>query len=230
LKSEFLANISHEIRTPLNSIVGFTEMMTEEGVSTERKKEYQALVASNTMYLLSTIDDIFDASMLKTDQIKPIIKSCPIYSFMENVFYETSGIELKYNKKHLNFIRRNIENQCLILKTDEFYLKKAILRLIDNAYKFTEHGDIEVEAVVVNEYLELIVSDTGIGIEEKDQIRIFEPFVQGDGSFTRGYGGSGLGLTIVKGLVRSLGGEFNFESTPGVGSKFHIRFNKFYLQ
>jgi signal transduction histidine kinase len=230
LKSEFLANISHEIRTPLNSIVGFSEMITEDGVTHERKKEYQELIASNTMYLLSTIDDIFDASMLKTDQINPVLKPFLINSFLDTIYYETNGIELKYQKKNIRFIRKNVENQNLMVNTDEFYLKKAMTRLIDNAFKFTETGSIEAGASVVKGSLEFFVNDTGIGIAEKDQIRIFEPFVQGDGSFTRGYGGSGLGLTIVKGIVRALGAEFDFQSTQGVGSKFTIRFNKYFLK
>jgi signal transduction histidine kinase len=230
LKSEFLANISHEIRTPLNSIVGFTEMMTEDGVPPERKKEYQELIASNTMYLLSTIDDIFDASMIKADQINPVMKHFKVSSFLDNIFYETNGIGLKYQKKHIRLIRKTVENSNLMINTDEFYLKKAIVRLIDNAYKFTKEGSIEVGSVMINGYLEFHVIDTGIGIAEKDQIRIFEPFVQGDGSFTRGYGGSGLGLTIVKGIVRALGAEFNFKSTPGLGSTFTISFNKYFLQ
>jgi len=230
LKSEFLANISHEIRTPLNSIVGFTEMMTEDGVPPERKKEYQELIASNTMYLLSTIDDIFDASMLKTDQINPVMKPFLVNSFLDNIFYETNGIELKYQKKHIQLIRMNLDNRDLMVNTDEFYLKKAIVRLIDNAFKFTKDGSIEIGSVMVNGFLEFHVSDTGIGIAEKDQIRIFEPFVQGDGSFTRGYGGSGLGLTIVKGISKALGAEFSFQSTQGVGSTFIIRFNKYFLQ
>jgi signal transduction histidine kinase len=229
LKSEFLANISHEIRTPLNSIVGFTEMMTEDGVTTERKKEYQALIASNTMYLLSTIDDIFDASMLKTDQIKPVMKPFRVDSFLDNIFYEVNGIELKYDKKHIQLKTKNIENLTLKINTDEFYLKKSIMRLIDNAFKFTEQGSIEIGVNVSNGYLEFFVSDTGIGIAEKDQIRIFEPFVQGDGSFTRGHGGSGLGLTIVKGISKALGADFTFHSNPGVGSTFTIRFNKYFL-
>jgi signal transduction histidine kinase len=230
LKSEFLANISHEIRTPLNSIVGFSEMITEDGVPPERKKEYQELIASNTMYLLSTIDDIFDASILKTDQINPVMKPFIVNSFLDTIYYETNGIELKYQKKNIRFIRKNVENQNLMVNTDEFYLKKAMTRLIDNAFKFTEKGSIETGASVVNGSLEFFVKDTGIGIAEKDQIRIFEPFVQGDGSFTRGYGGSGLGLTIVKGIIRALGAEFDFQSTQGAGSRFTIRFNKYFLQ
>lgn len=230
LKSEFLANISHEIRTPLNSIVGFTEMITEEGVQPERKKEFQQLIASNTMYLLSTIDDIFDASMLKTDQINPVIKPFRVNSFLENIYYETNGVELKYQKKNIQVIQKHVDKKTLMINTDEFYLKKAMIRLIDNAFKFTSEGHIEIGAVLENEYLELYVSDTGIGIAEKDQIRIFEPFVQGDGSFTRGYGGSGLGLTIVKGIVRALGADFDFQTTQGEGSTFTIRFNKYFLQ
>lgn len=230
LKSEFLSNISHEIRTPLNSIVGFTEMITEEGVPPDRKKEYQELISSNTMYLLSTIDDIFDASMLKTEQISPVPRPYRVKSFLENICYEANGIEMKYKKKHLNFIQHRFDNNELMINSDDFYLKKALIRLIDNAYKFTEKGNIEVGAIVAENGIEFFVSDTGIGIAEKDMIRIFDPFVQGDGSFTRGYGGSGLGLTIVIGLVKTLGAEFNFQSTQGVGSTFTIHFNKYFLQ
>jgi signal transduction histidine kinase len=226
LKSEFLANISHEIRTPLNSIIGFSEMLTEDSVSPERKKEFHSLIASNSMYLLSTIDDIFDASMLKTDQIKPTTKAFKLENFLESIFYETNGIELKYKKKDITLITSVPENVKIIIYTDEYFLKKALIRLIDNAYKFTEKGIIEIGARLHNKNLELYISDTGIGIQEKDQVKIFEPFVQGDGSFTRGYGGSGLGLTIVKGITRSIGANFSYNSTPNKGSVFIISFGK----
>lgn len=226
LKSEFLSNISHEIRTPLNAIVGFTEMMTEDGVPPVMKKQFQELVASNTMYLLSTIDDIFDASLLKTDQIKPVQKYFNVNFLLESIFYEVNGIQLKYNKKELKLEKKSLADQEFCLKTDEYYLKKAIMRLIDNAYKFTSEGTIEIGARKSYNSIEFFVSDTGIGISEKDQVKIFEPFVQGDGSFTRGYGGSGLGLTIVKGIIQSLGADFSFSTKVNEGSTFSIFFNK----
>jgi signal transduction histidine kinase len=226
LKSEFLSNISHEIRTPLNAIVGFTEMMTEDGVPPVMKKQFQELVASNTMYLLSTIDDIFDASLLKTDQIKPVPKYFNVNFLLESIFYEVNGIQLKYNKKELKLAKKSLADQEFCLKTDEYYLKKAIMRLIDNAYKFTSEGTIEIGARKSYNSIEFFVSDTGIGISDKDQVKIFEPFVQGDGSFTRGYGGSGLGLTIVKGIIQSLGADFSFSTKVNEGSTFSIFFNK----
>ncbi len=226
LKSEFLANISHEIRTPLNAIVGFTEMMTEESVSKDMKKQFQELVASNTMYLLSTIDDIFDASLLKTDQIKPIPKHFNVNKMLESIYYEVNGIKLKYQNKEIDIIKKSLEDQEFMLLSDEFYLKKALVRLFDNAYKFTNKGKVEIGARKVVNSIEIYISDTGIGIPEKDQLKIFEPFVQGDGSFTRGYGGSGLGLTIVKGIVQSLGADFSFTTKVNEGSTFSIFFNK----
>ena len=230
LKSEFLANISHEIRTPLNAIIGFTDILINESTTPEQKKEFQNLITSNTMYLLSAMDDIFDASLIKTNQITPIVKSFNVNLFLENIYYETNNIILKYNKNKIRFIKSPLANDNVIIITDEFFLKKAMIRMIDNAYKFCEKGEIVVGAVINDNRLEFFVSDTGIGIPEKNQIKIFEPFVQGDGSFTRGYGGSGLGLTIVKGIVRALGGRFSFSSTVGEGSKFIISFSNYYYQ
>jgi signal transduction histidine kinase len=224
LKSEFLANISHEIRTPLNAIVGFTEMLTEDGVSPEKKKEFQFLVEVNTSLLLSIIDDIFDASLIRTDQINPIIKPITVNSFLSSLSYDLNSIALKYEKQHLELVKCLCDNEKLIFYSDEYFLKKAFLRLIDNAYKFTEQGKIEIGVLEGIDRIDLFVSDTGKGISEKDSIKIFEPFVQGDGSFTRNYGGAGLGLTIVKGITQALGATLSFKSKPGVGSTFTISF------
>ncbi|HNW52171.1 MAG TPA: HAMP domain-containing sensor histidine kinase [Prolixibacteraceae bacterium] len=230
LKSEFLANISHEIRTPLNSIIGFTEMMTDEGIPPERKREFQELIASNTMSLLSTLDDIFDLSLLKSGQLTVSSQSCKVNNILESLYYDLNGVVIKYNQKHLNLIKTNIENADLVVKTDDFYLRKALIRLIDNAFKFTEEGSIEIGAAIETNGVVFYVSDTGIGIPGKDQIRIFEPFVQGDGSFKREHSGAGLGLSVVKGITRALGAEFDFQSRPGAGSKFMIRYKNSFLQ
>ncbi len=226
LKSEFLANISHEIRTPLNAIVGFTEMITEEGVPTEAKKQFQELVASNTMYLLSTIDDIFDASMVNTKQIKPVNKAFNLNKFFESIHYESNGLAVKHGKKQLEFVVNYTENNSLCLVSDEYYLKKAIMRLLDNSYKFTEQGIIEIGIYEKGKFFEIYIKDTGIGIKKDDFSRILQPFVQGDGSFTRGYGGSGLGLTIVNGILEVLGLNLTFTSKVNEGSTFCVVFDK----
>jgi len=227
LKSEFLANISHEIRTPLNAIIGFTEMLSEDGIEQNQKKQFQKLVSSNTMYLLSTIDDIFDASLVSTQQIKPIINAFNVNQFLDSITYETTGLAIKHNKPKLTFKTTKVDNDNLAILTDEFLFKKAMLRIIDNSYKFTEKGSIEVGAKLIGSKVEFFVIDTGVGIEEKDFEKIFEPFVQGDGSFTRGFGGSGLGLTIVGGIVKSLKCQFDFDSKKEQGSTFSLSFKNF---
>ena len=224
LKSEFLANISHEVRTPLNAILGFSEMMIEAGIPDDQKKEYQRLVTNNTIYLLSTFDDIFDASYVKTENFIPINRLLSVNTFIDTIVYETRGIILKYNKPDLDLHIERPNMGELMINTDDFLLKKAMVRLIDNAYKFTHHGKIEFGAKIINQHIELYVRDTGIGIQPKDRQKIFQSFVQGDGSFSRGYGGSGLGLTIVKGVTEALECDFHFESTPGVGSIFSLTF------
>jgi signal transduction histidine kinase len=226
LKSEFLANISHEVRTPLNAIIGFTEMMTEDGVTEERKKEFQKLVSSNTLYLLSTFDDIFDASYVRDEKFKPVNKPLNVDSFIDILTYETNGMVIKYNKPDLEKRFTKTDDPSIELITDEFFLKKAMTRLIDNAFKFTHSGSVEVGANFNNGSLQMYVSDTGIGIAEKDYKMIFQPFVQGDGSFSRGYGGSGLGLTIVKAIAESLKCTFHFETELGKGSTFYLIFSQ----
>jgi signal transduction histidine kinase len=230
LKTEFLANISHEIRTPLNAIIGFTEMLFEDSVTLQRKKEFQELVEVNTSLLLSTIDDIFDVSLINTEQINPVFKPFSLTNFLDNIFYEVNGIGLKYQKQYLELVRHPLPAENLTIVSDEYFLKKAFLRLADNAYKFTDRGSIEIGVTIGKERIDFFVSDTGTGIPEKDSIKIFEPFVQGDGSFTRDYGGSGLGLTIAKGIVRSLNGTLTFTSKTGSGSKFTISFDTSIIQ
>jgi signal transduction histidine kinase len=230
LKTEFLANISHEIRTPLNAIIGFSEMLTEDGVSPERKKEFQGLIETNTGLLLSTIDDIFDASLIKTDQINPVGKPFRVNQFLQNFNYDLNSIALKYNFRNIELEIHLFPKENLVIVTDEYYLKKALLRLADNAYKFTEKGKVEIGVKEENDRLVFFVSDTGIGIHEKDSIKMFEPFVQGDGSFTRDYGGSGLGLTLARGISHALGASLSYTSKLNSGSTFFISFKKDIIQ
>ncbi|MDA3927834.1 MAG: sensor histidine kinase, partial [Prolixibacteraceae bacterium] len=211
---------------PLNAIIGFTEMLTEDGVSKDKKVEFQKLVGSNTMFLLSTIDDIFDASMANTNQINSVKASFKVNNFLESIFYELNGIIIKYHSKNVSMVPIRLSNNDIEIDTDEFYLKKAFLRLIDNAFKFTLKGSIEVGAKFSKSELEFFVKDSGIGINKDDQEKIFEPFVQGDGSYTRDYGGSGLGLSIVSGIAKELGCYLIFHSEKDKGSTFRLIFQR----
>lgn len=227
LKSEFLANISHEIRTPINSILGFTEMLTDKNLNEEEKKLFQQYITSNVMFLLSTLDDIFDASLIKNNQIKVIAAPFQVNRFIDTVIYESAGIAVKYNQKQIQFMTHKLENDNIKLNTDEYFLKKAILRLIDNAYKFTTKGKIEFGARLVAKKLEFFIYDTGIGISDEDMEKIFLPFTQVDGSYSRYYGGSGLGLSIVKGIFQELKCEMKIASKKGEGAQITICFSKY---
>ena len=220
--------MSHEIRTPLNSIIGFTEMITEDGVTDADKKIFQNLVDTNTMYLLSVIDDIFDVSFIKTNQLNLMLKRVMLSSFIEIVLNEIPVFKLKYDKEDFAF-EVSYPQEPIWIETDDFYLKKAILRLLDNAFKFTRKGQIDFHTVLDETHLRFVIKDTGIGIKDEDRERIFDPFIQGDGSFSRGYGGSGLGLTIARGIVTELGGTLHFDSKENEGSTFYIEFERYKL-
>jgi signal transduction histidine kinase len=230
LKSEFLANISHEIRTPLNAILGFTQMMTEDAIPPPQKKIFQRLVENNTMYLLSTIDDIFDISMIRSNQLNAICQLFHVNQFIDDIAYDAPGYLSKHEREgEVQFkVNKQVSNS-LRLNSDSYLLKKAMSRLMDNAFKFTLKGEIELGVVLDGNALEFYVRDTGIGIPESDQTKILNPFVQGDGSFARGFGGAGLGLAIVDGVCSTLQCKLLFSSKAEKGSTFVVRFDHFFL-
>ena len=226
LKSEFLANISHEIRTPLNAIIGFSQMIIDEGLDSKTKQTFNGLIDKNTFYLLSVIDDIFDASLIQSEQLKTINKEFSINSFISNIQQDIDVLTNKYEKTNLQIQIRFADRNDLKANTDEYLLRKAMIRLIDNAFKFTHRGGIEIGVNVMEQHIDFFVTDTGVGIPESERQKIFLPFIQGDGSYTRGYGGSGLGLAIVKGISDSLGCQVLLVSEINKGSCFTLRFNR----
>jgi len=226
LKSEFLANISHEIRTPLNAIIGFTQMIVDDNIAMEKKRIFQGLVEINTFYLLSVIDDVFDASLIQSEQLKTIIKPFGLNEFLRSLEVDAENCKSKYERIGLEVRWHFADKENLKISSDEFLLRKAMSRLIDNAFKFTHQGIVEIGVNVMQHSIEFFVTDTGIGIREEEKEKIFLPFVQGDGSFTRGYGGSGLGLAIAKGIAGSLRCELKLITEVGKGSCFSLLFHK----
>ena len=218
-KSEFLANMSHEIRTPMNAIIGYVDLMLQDKVSREHRDYLETLKDSGKL-LLNLINDILDVSKIEAGQL--VIESVPhslsdLLTLKESWAKELvlkSGQTIQLIKKYSDAIADEVY-------IDPLRLQQILNNLLSNAIKFTNKGAIEFGVVLKDEtMLEFYVKDSGIGINTKDQNKIFEMFGQVDASSTREHGGSGLGLTISKKLVEIMGGKIWVESIKGQGATF----------
>lgn len=209
LKTAFLANMSHEIRTPLNSILGFSNLLSED-ISKEDKTEFENIIRTNTEQLLNIVDDIINLSEIESGYIDLKYKQFSIYSFVKEL--------ADMNRIH---IHRNIDLICLcpadyLITTDERRVREVTYTLLKNANKFTKEGEITLAYEKREGGLYISVSDTGLGIALKDQKRIFERFEKVD-SFVPG---AGLGLSICKEIIKKMNGKIGVQSTIGKGSTF----------
>ncbi|WP_198264984.1 PAS domain-containing sensor histidine kinase [sulfur-oxidizing endosymbiont of Gigantopelta aegis] len=220
-KSQFLANISHEIRTPLNGIMGMTELLNYCDLDEDAKTYIKALnVSSQT--LLGIVNDVLDYSKINSKQL---LLNAKAFNFRDLIDDIDRIIRAKLMLKQIHFDIKFDENIPQIVIGDKSRIKQVLISLLDNAAKFTEQGSVVLAMTILcqNEsqlILNVSVEDTGIGISESDQDKIFESFSQGDGSITRKYGGTGLGLAISKQLVTLMDGELMVKSQPGKGSLF----------
>ena len=222
-KSEFLANMSHEIRTPMNSILGFTDLL-RRGYDTDEAErlDYLDTIHTSGTHLLDLINDILDLSKVESGRMMVDSACCSPHQIISDVQKilgakaEEKGIALDYEAEQLP--------ESII--SDPARLRQVLTNLIGNAIKFTSTGGVRIVARLlespVRPQLEIKVIDTGIGMTQEQAQRIFDPFAQADASITRRFGGTGLGLTISRRLVRSLGGDIVVESEPGKGSLFTV--------
>jgi signal transduction histidine kinase/DNA-binding response OmpR family regulator len=222
-KSEFLANMSHEIRTPLNGIIGMTELALDTSLSLEQR-EYLAMVKSSADALLVILNDILDFSKIEMRKLE--LEKIP-FSVRDHLADLLKPLALRAEQKDLELVAHVLPDVPSVAVGDPGRLRQVLANLVGNAIKFTERGQIlvQVEAETRSAdaaVLHYFVSDSGIGIPDDKQRAIFEPFRQGDGSTTRRFGGTGLGLTISLTLVELMGGRMWLESAPHEGSTFHF--------
>ena len=217
-KSEFLANMSHELRTPLNAILGYTELILDKiyGDVPGKIQEVLERLEKNGRHLLGLINDVLDLSKIEAGQLTLSLNE---YSMGELVQTVSTSVEALASEKNLE-LSVNVPTDPIIGKGDEQRIAQVLLNLLGNAIKFTEEGEVRVEVVVSDQTFLVSVSDTGPGLSETDQKRIFKEFQQVDGSSTRIKGGTGLGLSIAKRIVEMHGGRIWVESTVGKGSIF----------
>jgi PAS domain S-box-containing protein len=241
MKSEFLANMSHELRTPLNAIIGFSEVMRDGllGEITSQQKEYVNDIFTSGTHLLSLINDILDLSKVEagkmTLELEPLQLTALVQSSLQVVREKAIAHHIRLLTE-LGEIANPLESGVDLLGDiwlDQRKVKQIIYNLLSNAVKFTpDGGEVHIAARQVGKeavsnprfdlYLELSVSDTGIGISAADQARLFQPFVQIDSTLARRYAGTGLGLVMVKRLAELHGGAVGLHSELGKGSTFTV--------
>jgi PAS domain S-box-containing protein len=220
LKTAFLQNISHEIRTPMNAIVGFSKMLDDSKISDEERKKYTSIIINNTHQLLSIVTDILTISAIDTRQEKVNTNQVELNQLLTDLIAQFKN-QAKNSDVELSLSLPQAASTTKIF-TDKTKLIQILSNLLSNSLKFTSKGSIEFGYLLKGNEIEFYIKDTGIGIDLKQQKKIFERFRQADFSISNKYGGSGLGLSISKGFVELLGGKIWLESSPGVGTTFYF--------
>lgn len=222
LKTALLENMSHEIRTPFNAIAGYSEII-EDCVLTKDYNTILDLVSTFKDVLgrvLNLFNNIVEVSQIESGEVELEYVNLNCNQVLRAIY--NKNIEQAQNKK-LNFQLKLEENE-LNIKTDWFKLEKIISSLIENALKYTDYGEVSIQSKTVDNNVEIIISDTGKGIEEKDIKKLLEPFVQEEDAYIRRYEGAGLGLTIAYKLTNILGGKFDIQSVKNKGTDVILTF------
>jgi adenylate cyclase len=223
-KSQFVSSMSHELRTPLNAIIGLTEMMVKNAgrFGTEKAQEPLQRVNRAGTHLLGLINQVLDLSKIEAGKLELNPQTVQLVPLINEVI-GTAGQLAEQNKNRLVV---DAPENLGALTVDPMRLRQILLNLLSNACKFTKEGEVKLRASRVGNgrhWVELSVSDTGIGMTPEQQAKLFEEFSQADASTAQRFGGTGLGLAITRKLARMMGGDVTVTSEPGKGSVFTVR-------
>jgi cell cycle sensor histidine kinase DivJ len=221
-KTQFLANMSHELRTPLNAVIGFSEILNRElfgSLGEGRYRDYARLIHESGEHLLNVVNDILDMSKIEAGKFNIVKEPFDVASLVNSC---CEVMRQAAEKKQLT-LNVDVSPGIPELPADKRACKQMLLNVMSNAIKFTDPGGwVRVSARVVNDTVELVVADNGIGIAEQDLPKLGNPFIQADNSYDRSHDGAGLGLSVVKGLARLHGGMLEITSTLGQGTTVTI--------
>jgi signal transduction histidine kinase/putative methionine-R-sulfoxide reductase with GAF domain len=222
-KSQFLANMSHELRTPLNAIIGVSEMLREDAEALKQDTEPLDRVLGAGRHLLALINDILDLSKIEAGRMELQLESFALAPLIANVVKTIEPL----TAKNANEIAVHCDSAIGTLHADQMRLRQALLNLMSNANKFTDHGTITIDARQRQEgsrgSVTISVADTGIGMTAEQMGKLFQEFSQASSTISSKYGGTGLGLVISRRFCQMMGGDITIESEPGRGSTFTIR-------
>ncbi|MDP3313197.1 PAS domain S-box protein [Lutibacter sp.] len=229
LKSAFLANMSHEIRTPMNSILGFSELLMDHNLADEKKDKYHEIVNSSGKRLMNLINDIIDVSKIDAKELKLNPSVFNLNKLIDQLQHQFL-ISPKNRNTAINIVKGVDESESYVV-LDETRLAQVFSNLLENALKFTKNGTVEFGYTVKENEIFCFVKDSGVGINKKDHFHIFERFGQSDNEILKVKEGSGLGLSISKGITELFGGKIWVESEPNKGATFYFTIpNKFVPQ
>ena len=217
-KSEFVSRMSHELRTPLNAIIGFAQLLETEPLAPEHK-EYVGLINTSGNHLLSLINAVLDHAKIEAGRMT---LETIAYDFSATIDAVRSIVLEQAENKGLKFVADISARLPRYLVGDPMRVRQVLINLLTNAVKFTEQGSVELRVTAEETQLVFSVRDTGIGMDADALKRLFQPFSQADGSITRRYGGTGLGLMITRELIEAMGGRIDVDSAPGIGSCFWV--------
>jgi signal transduction histidine kinase len=228
LKTAFLQNMSHEIRTPMNAIMGFSDLLMENYENKQKLEYFSNIIYQRSSDLLDIINDILDISKIESGQNTVNTANFNLNELFNELDRFFEEYKARINKQNINvFFHPAFENSVFIVKTDKLKLKQIIINLVGNALKFTENGSVSCGYEEEDSKIKFYVADTGIGIPPDKHDFIFERFSQLKHPTVQNIGGTGLGLPIVKGLVKLLGGDVWLKSECNKGTTFYFSIDRF---
>jgi len=224
IKAKFLSSVSHELRTPMNAILGFSNLLIDKNITSEKKEEYMEHINQSGNNLLTIVDSMIDASLLEVNELKVNRERVNLNLLVQQVYHYFNIDKHKLGKDHIAILlNKGIRSEDFIITTDHYRLTQVLSSLLSNALKFTAKGIIEFGYFIrEDQKIQFFVKDSGKGILANKAGTIFNKFEKQDEDYGTTEGGVGLGLTLAKGIIHLLGGDIWVESNIFRGSTFNF--------